>query len=305
MIWAPDRNRQQGQLVAELYRSAAGLPCDRSAVIAGGLPGADKTEAITQAGISASLYLTVSIDVVLTAMAARDLIPAAAGQSPLEAADLVHAEAQYLAKRIALLALTDGRNLILDVTLASMRSAQAWIYALRFAGYTVTAVFADIAVEAAVDACAAARRRGQEQYRRGQGYGGRFIPPEAIRALASPAGAVARNQVSWASGPQAEGGPAPAAGSPVFPGSAVTARLAAYRSGQFSREEVGLEFRVRRWPAVPSACPPGMEQARAAIDDLEPYFPGSFDDVVLAYDLGWLTDEDYEVFAAAAGPPGA
>jgi hypothetical protein len=33
-----------------------------------------------------------------------------------------------------------------------------------------------------------------------------------------------------------------------------------------------------------------MEQARAAIDDPEPYFPGSFDDVVLAYDLGWLSD---------------
>jgi hypothetical protein len=99
VIWAPDRNRQQGQLVAGLYQSAAGLPCDRSAIIAGGLPGADKSAALTRAGISRSLYLTVSIAAVLAAMAARALIPAAAGQSPLEAADLVHGEAQYLAKR--------------------------------------------------------------------------------------------------------------------------------------------------------------------------------------------------------------
>jgi len=43
-----------------------------------------------------------------------------------------------------------------------------------------------------------------------------------------------------------------------------------------------------------------MEQARASIDDLEPYIPGSFDDVVLAYDLGQLTDGDYEPLATAA-----
>jgi hypothetical protein len=51
---------------------------------------------------------------------------------------------------------------------------------------------------------------------------------------------------------------------------------------------------------VPSACPPGLEQARAAIDDLEPYVPGSFDDVVLAYDLGRLSDEEYEFLAESA-----
>ena len=28
--------------------------------------------------------------------------------------------------------------------------------------------------------------------------------------------------------------------------------------------------------------------------------PGSFDDVVLAYDLGWLADADYDVLATAA-----
>lgn len=104
-------------------------------------------------------------------MAELDLIPEAEGQSPLAAAHLVHAEAQYLAKRIALVAVNDGWNVILDVT---------------------------------------------------------------------------------------------------------------------------------------PACPPGLEPARAAIDDLEPYVPGSFDDVVLAYDLGRLSDKEYEFLAesAACSVPG-
>jgi len=57
---------------------------------------------------------------------------------------------------------------------------------------------------------------------------------------------------------------------------------------------------ARRWPRVPDVCPPELEQARAAIDDPEPYVPGSFDDVVLAYDRGWLSDADYDVLSGAA-----
>jgi len=34
-----------------------------------------------------------------------------------------------------------------------------------------------------------------------------------------------------------------------------------------------------------------------AIDDLEPYVPGSFDEIVRAYDLGELTDAGYATLA--------
>ena len=62
MIWTGERNRQQGRLVAGMYQAAAGVPCERSAVIAGGLPGADKDAALGQSGVDRSRYLTVSID---------------------------------------------------------------------------------------------------------------------------------------------------------------------------------------------------------------------------------------------------
>ena len=218
----------------------------------------------------------------------------------------VHSEAQYLAKRVLLRALMDGRNLILDVSLASWRAAEAWTYALRFADYSVNAVFADIDVDEAVRRSGETHRQGEEAFRRGHGYGGRRIPAAAIRALASPAAAAPRNRIRWAVGARSAGAIGGTVGTGTFPGSAVTAMLVSYRDGLISLDDLSLEFRARRWPQVPDVCPPELEQARDAIDDPEPYVPGSFDDVVLAYDLGWLSDADYDVLATAAdGLPGA
>ena len=288
-----------------MYQSAAAVPCERVAVIAGGLPGADKAGALAEAGLDRSRYLTVSIDAVLARMAVGQLIPEAGGLSPLGRAGLVHAEAQYLAKRVGLLALMDGRNLILDISLASWRAAEAWTYALRFADYAVHAVFADIGIDEAVRRSDEARRHGEEEFRRGHGYGGRDIPAAAIRALATPAAAAPRNRIRWAVGARSAGAIGGTVGTGTFPGSAVTAMLVSYTDGQLALDDLILEFRVRRWPAVPDVCPPELDQARAAIDDPEPYVPGSFDDVVLGYDLGWLSDADYDVLAAAAdGLPG-
>ena len=306
MIWTGERNRQQGRLVAEMYQAAARVPGERSAVIAGGLPGADKAAALKAAGVDRSQYLTVSIDAVLDRMAASHLIPEADGLSPLERAGPVHAEAQYLAKRVLLRALMDGRNLILDVSLASWRAAEAWTYALRFADYAVTAVFADIGIDEAVRRSGEAHRRGEEAYRRGHGHGGRRIPAAAIRALASPAAAAPRNRIRWAVGARSAGAIGGTVGTGTFPGSAVTAMIVSYRDGRLSLDDLSLEFRARRWPQVPDVCPPELEQTRDAIDDPEPYVPGSFDDVVLGYDLGWLSDADYNVLATAADSlPGA
>ena len=300
MIWTGERNRQQGRLVAEMYAAAAGVPGDRSAVIAGGLPGADKAAALEAAGVDRSQYLTVSIDAILDRMAAAGLIPEADGLSPLERAGLVHAEAQYLAKRVGLRALMDGRNLILDISLASWRAAEAWTYALRFADYAVTAVFADISIDEAVRRSGEAHHRGEEAFRRGHGHGGRRIPAAAIRALASPAAAAPRNRIRWAVGARSAGAIGGTVGTGTFPGSAVITMLAAYRDGRLSLDDLSLEFRARRWPQVPDVCPPELEPAREAIDDPAPYVPGSFDDVVLGYDLGWLSDADYDVLATAA-----
>ena len=74
--------------------------------------------------------------------------------------------------------------------------------------------------------------------------------------------------------------------------------IRSYLAGEMTLDALCRKFRTRRWPAVPPVTPPGMEEAAAAIDDPEPYVPGSFDDVVRAYDRGWITDPDYEALAA-------
>ena len=312
VIWTGERARQQRLLVTGMYQAAAGVPRERRAAIAGGLPGADKAAELDRAG--------------LDRMAGAGLIPAAGhhegsgqersshegsghegrglqanGSSPLARAGQVHAEAQYLAKRVLLRALVDGRNLILDISLASWRAAEAWTYALRFADYEMTAVFAAIGVDEAVREAEEARRRGEEEFRRGRGYGGRVIPAAAIRALASPIAAATGNRIRWAVGARSAGAIGGTVGSGTFPGSAVITMLTSYREGRISLDDLSLEFRARRWPRIPDVCPPELEPAREAIDDPEPYVPGSFDDVVLAYDLGWLSAADFDILAVAAG----
>jgi hypothetical protein len=308
VIRTGERGRQQRLLVAGMYQAAGAVPCERRAAIAGGLPGADKAAALDQAGLDRARYFTVSVNAILDRMAATGLIPRTGdsgpednGLSPLGRADLVHAEAQYLAKRVLLRALTDGRNVILDISLASWRAAEAWTYALRFADYEMTAVFADIGVDEAVRRAAEARQRGEEEFRRGQGHGGRLIPAAAIRALASPVAAAAGNRIRWAVGARSAGAIGGTVGSGTFPGSAVITMLTSYREGRISLDDLSLEFRARRWPRIPDVCPPELEPAREAIDDPEPYVPGSFDDVVLAYDLGWLSAADFDILAIAAG----
>jgi hypothetical protein len=306
VIWTGEHHRQQGRLVAGMYQAAAGVPGERSAIIAGGLPGADKAAVLDRAGVDRSRFLTVSIDAILDQMADAGLIPAADGLSPLMRAGQVHAEAQHLAKRVLLRALMDGRNLILDISLASWRAAESWTYALRFADYTLTAMFADIGVDEAVRLAGEAHRRGEEEFRRGRGHGGRIIPAAAIRALASPVAAAAGNRIKWAVGARSAGAIGGTVGTGAFPGSSVMAMLLSYREGRLSLDDLSLEFRARRWPRVPDVCPPELEAAREAIDDPEPYVPGSFDDVVLGYDLGWLTGADYDILAIAAdGLPGS
>jgi hypothetical protein len=300
MIWTAGRNQQLGELIAEVFRTAPEVPRDFRAVIVGGLPGADRDAALAKAGVDRSQFLTVSIDGVLTRMAAHGLIPVGPDQPPLAGAELVHAEAQHVAKRIGLVAVNSGWNIILDVTLASRSSAESWTYALRFADYSVTAVFADLDVEESVRRAEAAYRDGEEEYRQGRGYGGRARPADAIRALVGPAATSARDSIRWVSGAEPASATAGAARHGGLPGGAVASMIDAYRRGQLSLEGLGLEFRVRRWPSVPSVCPPGLEPAAPALDDPEPYVPGSFDDVVMAYDLGKLTDPEYEFLAEAA-----
>jgi Zeta toxin len=290
VIWSPDRNAEQGRLVTALYAAAVAVLCERSAIMAGGLPGTDRMAAVAEADADLSRYLTVSVDAILVQMAAGHLIPDVAGLLPMEAADLAQAEAQFIGKRVAMRALADGRNLLLEVSMAARPSVDSWLAALHAAGYTVQGVFADITIEESVRLTDAAHRRGEEELRAGRGHGGRYIPADAIRALAHTS-----------AGPDPGPGNAPAAWYPG--GGQVAALIAGYHAGHLPLDELARDFRSRRWASVPRAWAPGLEHARAAIDDLKPVIPGTFDDVAAAYDQDQISDADYTILARAAAAP--
>lgn len=83
--------------------------------------------------------------------------------------------------------------------------------------------------------------------------------------------------------------------------SEVTDLIAALRAGTMSLDQVAARFRERTWPETPRPDPQtDQEIAARAMDDPDPYVPGSFDDVLLAYDKGELTPAEYEALAQAA-----
>jgi predicted ABC-type ATPase len=183
--WSRERNRIQSAIVADLYEQARDVPCSGHAIIAGGLGGAGKSTVLSShAGIDLSKYLTINPDSIKEEMARRGLIPDVEGLSPMEASELVHEESSFIAKRLALRATADQKNVIWDITMSSLDSTERRIDELRDAGYSVDGVFVDIPVETSVSRAEFRHRVGHEEYRAGIGMGGRYVPPEVIRAQA-------------------------------------------------------------------------------------------------------------------------
>ena len=83
--------------------------------------------------------------------------------------------------------------------------------------------------------------------------------------------------------------------------STITALIDELQSGTMSLDEVAQKFREYSWPRTGRSDPQTyLEMAANAQRDPEPDVPGSFDDVVAAYDRGDLTRVQYRKLAEAA-----
>ncbi len=118
-------------------------------------------------------------------MARRGMVPEVGRLTPMEACDLVHEESSDIAKRLALRAYIDRKNVIWDVTMSSSDSTRQRITDLRAAGYTnIEGIFVDIPIEVSVRRADARHREGHEDYLAGRGLGGRYVPPDQITVQA-------------------------------------------------------------------------------------------------------------------------
>ncbi len=185
-IWSHDRRVSHDSIIEHCYLDASDVPCDGKAILAGGLPGAGKTTVLKEhAGIDLSQYLMINPDEIKEEMGHRGLIPAVDGLSPMEASDLAHEEASHIAKRLAVRAYADGRNLIWDITMSSKDSTERRIRDLRAAGYgQIEGIFVDISPEVSARRADSRHRAAHDMYRAGEGLGGRYIPADAILARA-------------------------------------------------------------------------------------------------------------------------
>jgi len=180
-VWSPERAKIHKEVVNDLYETAADTPCEHKAIMAGGLAGAGKTTVLDEHRRNDhSEYLTINPDDVKKELAERGLIPEVEGLSPMEACDLVHEESSHVAKLLAERALRDGKNIIWDITMASKSSTARRLDDLDQAGYVTSGIFVHISVEVSMRRADERYRNGHENYRNGQGLGGRLVPPEVV-----------------------------------------------------------------------------------------------------------------------------
>jgi predicted kinase len=186
-VWSEVRDLIHDTIIEDLYNRSQDVPCERKAIMAGGLGGSGKTTVLSgHAGIDLSQYITINPDKVKEEMANRGLVPEVDGLTPMEASDLVHEESSHIAKRLARRAEAEGKNIIWDITMSSRDSTKSRIDNLHAEEYTVDGIFVDIPVETSVHRADARHREGHSDYLAGFGLGGRYVPPEVIEAQADP-----------------------------------------------------------------------------------------------------------------------
>jgi hypothetical protein len=187
-IWTDERSELHEEIIESVYSAAAQVPCEKQAIIAGGLGGAGKTTVLEkQAGIDLSNYITINPDNFKEELAKRGSIPEIEGLSPMESSALVHEESSYLARQLARRAQADGKNIIWDITMSSTPSTTQRVNELRASGYQrVDGIFVDIPIDTSAARTAERHRRGHDNYLNGDGLGGRYIPAEVIQAQADP-----------------------------------------------------------------------------------------------------------------------
>lgn len=178
MEYTKERHLAQQEIIEDVLKSHDKVPREGKAVLSGGMGGAGKTTVLTRyLGMDTSQYITINPDDIKEIMAERDMIPTLRGLTPMECSTLAHDEASHISSIIMKRAIAEKRNIILDGTMASMKSMRRRTGQLRDGGYHMSAVFVDITPETSQKRATSRYQRGMDKYTvSGEGNGGRILP---------------------------------------------------------------------------------------------------------------------------------
>lgn len=206
------RRSQQNQILNAYRDKAESVPSDRRAIIMGGLGGAGKSSAISanaqapgsiasKLGIKFSSYdkdgngvgepsnfVVLNPDNVKEQMASMGMVPKIGELSPMEASVFTHEEASSITKDLATEMLAQGKNVIWDITLHSLKSGSGKLANLKAQGYHVAGAFVDVSTTKSLNNAQKRHDHGQADYAAGKGYGGRYVPPALITSAGDPSG---------------------------------------------------------------------------------------------------------------------
>lgn len=178
MEYTKERHLAQQEIIEDVLKAHDKVPCEGKAVLSGGMGGAGKTTVLTRyLGMDTSQYITINPDDIKEIMAERGMIPTLRGLTPMECSTLAHQEASYISALIMKRAVAEKRNIILDGTMASMKSMRRRTGQLRDGGYHMSAVFVDITPETSQKRATSRYQRGMSKYTTSrEGQGGRILP---------------------------------------------------------------------------------------------------------------------------------
>ena len=165
MEYTMERHLAQQEIIEDVLKAHDKVPREGKAVLSGGMGGAGKTTVLTRyLGMDTSQYITINPDDIKEIMAERGMIPTLRGLTPMECSTLAHQEASYISSLIMKRAIAEKRNIILDGTMASMKSMRRRTGQLRDGGYHMSAVFVDITPETSQKRATSRYQRGMSKY---------------------------------------------------------------------------------------------------------------------------------------------
>lgn len=211
-VWSNDQLKQMMLMVDEVHNDLVkGKPKDHKAVVVGGLPGSGKTSTLdllkSTGAINDADWITLNPDTFKERMWAEGWYPKIDGLSAGETSALVHAQSSEMNAMLENLLVSEGYNVIFDVTMGDHRPGRGqggtfdWLTSLKNDyGYDLDGIFTNIGISLSKDSILARHRRGVDKLRTQEAFdrngrvipndpeletGGRFVPASIV-ANAAP-----------------------------------------------------------------------------------------------------------------------